>query len=62
VATIPKLLLRLLSDESALAPWVPFKVVEKQGGQEAGGRLNVKVLELSAKVSGTSTEAIAELE
>jgi len=30
IKDIETLMLRLLSDEDALAPWVPFKVIEKE--------------------------------
>jgi len=47
VESVEDVLLRLLSDEEALAPWVPFKVVEKSGTKNASGRFNVKVVQFS---------------
>lgn len=62
VANIEKLCLRLLTDDQALAPWIPFRVVEKKGGGEAGGKLNVKIIELSGKTTESITERQVETE
>lgn len=62
ITSIPRLLLRLLTDDDALAPWVPFKVVQKEGAQELGAGLNVKVISLSGKATESITQASQELE
>lgn len=62
VGDIDRLCLRLLTDEQALAPWIPFKVTERKSGQEGGGKLGVKVVELSGKISGAITERQTEVE
>jgi Cdc6-like AAA superfamily ATPase len=62
VTTIPKLMLRLLSDEDALAPWVPFRLIQKETSLEGGASLNVRVISLSGKAASSITEASHELE
>lgn len=62
VTNVDKLCLRLLTDEQALAPWIPFKVSERTNVQEGGGKLGVKVIELSGKISGSITERQTEVE
>jgi len=62
VDSVSRLLLRLLSDDDALAAWVPFRVVSKQGASELGGRLSVKVVSLSAKGAQSTTSQVQELE
>lgn len=62
ITSIPRLLLRLLSDNDALAAWVPFRVVERQGSTETQGKFDVKVLSLSDKAGGSITEKAEELE
>lgn len=62
VETVEDVLLRLLSDEEALAPWVPFKVVEKSGTKSASGRVNVKVVQLSGGSDETITERAQNFE
>lgn len=62
VSSIDKLLVRLLTDDSALASWLPFKVVEKKFTGEAGGKLGIKVIELSGKVSESITERTVEVD
>jgi len=62
VTTIPRLLLRLLSDEDALAPWVPFRVVKREGGDETSGKLDVKVISLGGSTKSSITEAAQEME
>jgi Cdc6-like AAA superfamily ATPase len=49
------LILRLLTDDDALAPWVPFKVEKITAGGEFGGGLNIKVLNISGKLSNSDT-------
>ncbi|CAA2161122.1 hypothetical protein MBRA_06282 [Methylobacterium brachiatum] len=49
------LILRLLTDESALAPWIPFKVEKTTAGSEIAGVMNVKVFSLSGKLSNSDT-------
>ncbi|WP_182335212.1 AAA family ATPase [Stenotrophomonas acidaminiphila] len=62
VTNVEKLCLRLLTDEQALAPWIPFKVSERTSSQEGGGKLGVKVIELSGKLSGSITERKTEIQ
>lgn len=62
VTSVDRLCLRLLTDEQALAPWIPFKVAERMSNQEGGGKLGIKVIELSGKVSGSITERQTEME
>lgn len=62
VTDVERLCLRLLTDEQALAPWIPFKVTERKIGGEGGGKLGVKVIELSGKVSESITERQTEVE
>lgn len=62
VTNVDKLCLRLLTDEQALAPWIPFKVSERTNVQEGGGKIGVKVIELSGKISGSITERQTEVE
>jgi len=54
VDSVPHLLLRLLSDDAALASWVPFKVIETEGASSLSGKLDVKVV----SVSGSGTDSI----
>ncbi len=49
------LILRLLTDDEALAPWIPFKVERTIAGSEFGIGLNVKVLSISGKLSNGDT-------
>lgn len=62
IKSIEILMLRLLSDEDALAPWVPFKVIEKKSSGEIGGKLSVKVIELGGKYTDAITEKAQEIE
>lgn len=62
VTNVDKLCLRLLTDDQALAPWIPFKVTERSSAQEGGGKLSVKILELSGKLTGSITERQVEVE
>jgi len=62
VQSIPRLLLRLLSDDAAFASWVPFKVVAREGSDEIGGGLNVKIFSVTAKAGKSLTETTQELE
>ena len=62
VANIEALLLRLLTNEDALAPWLPFKVVEKQSSGEIGAKFSVKVIELGGKKGDSITERAQEIE
>ncbi len=57
IDSIQTLILRLLTDDAALAPWIPFRVEKTSAGSEVGGSLNVKIFSASAKLSdGTSAE------
>lgn len=62
VQSIQKLLVRLLTDEGALAPWVPFKVIERKTADEGGGKIGIKILELSGKLSESITERAMEVD
>ncbi|BCX45068.1 MULTISPECIES: AAA family ATPase [Stenotrophomonas maltophilia group] len=59
---IDKLLLRLLTDSGALADWIPFKVIEHKTTAEGGGKVGIKVVELSGKKTGAITERAVEVE
>lgn len=62
ITNIEKLLVRLLTDDNALAPYLPFKVVERKLNGEAGGKISIKVVELSGKISGAITERAMEVD
>ena len=62
IKDIETVMLRLLSDEDALAPWVPFKVVEKKSSGEIGAKFSVKVVELGGKKTDSITERAQEME
>ena len=62
IKNIEMLMLRLLSDEEALAPWVPFRVVEKKSSGEIGSTFSVKVIELGGKKADEITERAQEVE
>lgn len=62
IKNIELLMLRLLSDEGALAPWVQFKVVEKKSSGEIGSKFSVKVIELGGKKTDAITERAQEIE
>lgn len=62
ITTIDRLLVRLLTDEAALAPWVPFKVVERHGADEVGGSIGIKIVELSGQSSQSITERAIEID
>ncbi|MGK6324855.1 hypothetical protein ACMGDM_17465 [Sphingomonas sp. DT-51] len=44
------LVLRLLTDDEALAPWIPFKIEKATTSGELGAGLNVKVLNVTGKL------------
>jgi len=62
VDTIPRLLLRILSDDAALASWVPFKIVEAEGKDSVSGKLDVKVVSIGGSGSESIKHAAQELE
>lgn len=62
IQSIDKLLVRLMTDEAALSSWVPFKVVERKMTNDAGGRLSIKIVELSGKASNSITERSTEVD
>jgi Cdc6-like AAA superfamily ATPase len=62
ISSIDRLLVRLLTDDDALAPWVPFRVIEKKSGGEGGGGINVKILQLSGKIAHSVTERATEVD
>lgn len=55
VTDIRSLVLRLLTDDTALAPWIPYKVEKTTAGSELGGSLNVKIISLIGKQSNSDT-------
>jgi Cdc6-like AAA superfamily ATPase len=62
LADIRALILRLLTEDAALAPWIPFRVEKTTVAGEMGGGLNVKVISVSGKGSTTSTLSRDEYE
>lgn len=62
IIDVDRLCLRLLTDEQALAPWIPFRVSEKKIEGQGGGKLSIKVIELSGKISESITERQIEIE
>lgn len=62
ITDVEKVCLRLLTDDNALAPWIPFKVAEKTSGGTVGGKLNVRILELSGSAEDSITERASEVE
>jgi len=62
VRDIPHLLLRLLSDDAAMASWVPFRVVEAAEESTVGGRLSVKVVSVGGDVAQSIKNAARELD
>src|SRR5690606_24953784 len=62
ITSIPRLLLRLLSDDEALAAWVPFRVVEREASSGGEGKLDVKVISLAGSVGEALTERAQELD
>ncbi|WP_332810667.1 AAA family ATPase, partial [Sphingomonas sp.] len=55
IEDVRALVVRLLTDDTALAPWIPFKVEKKTSSSDASAGLNVKVITLGGKVSDTDT-------
>lgn len=55
ITDIRTLILRLMTDDNALSPWIPWRVEKHTVAGEVGGTLNVKMFSLSAKGSGSST-------
>lgn len=62
IRSIPDLLLRLLNDERGLAPWVPYKVVEKEEQESLSGKVDVKVFSMSGGGSDTVKKKREETE
>lgn len=62
VSSIEKLLVRIMTDEGALADYLPFRVVEQKLNGEVGAKFGIKVVELSGKVSGSITERVTEVD
>lgn len=52
---IRALILRLLTDDEALAPWIPFKVEKTTAGSDFGAGMNIKVLNISGRLSNSDT-------
>jgi Cdc6-like AAA superfamily ATPase len=59
---IKTLVQRLLTEDAALAPWIPFRVEKKTASGELGGGVNVKVISLSGKGGTTTTLVRDEIE
>lgn len=55
LADTRSLILRLLTDDTALAPWIPFRVERQNVTGEVGSGLNVKIVSVSGKNSTTTT-------
>lgn len=51
IPDVKTLVLRLLTEDACLAPWIPFKVEKQTINHEAGGGLTVKVLSINAKTA-----------
>jgi len=62
INSVEKLLVRLLIDDQALAPWIPFKVEQKTSAGKIEGQLNVKVIKLKGSAGDSITERQAEVE
>lgn len=62
IDSIQRLLLRMLIDESALAYWVPYRILEKSGTVQVGGKLSIKFIEFSGASKEGTKEAPQELE
>mgnify|MGYP001071798843 CR=1 FL=1 len=62
IQSIDALLMRLLSDEQALASWLPYKVVERSSSDERNAKLNVKILELGGGSGSSITERRQEID
>jgi len=62
ISTVEKLLVRLLTDDQALAPWIPFKVEQKTTSGKIEGQLNVKVIKLKGSAGDSITERQTEVE
>lgn len=62
ITSVDKLCLRLLTDENALASWIPFKVEARTSTGEGGGKISIKIIELSGKVSESITERASTVE
>jgi energy-coupling factor transporter ATP-binding protein EcfA2 len=55
VADMRALVLRLLTEDEALAPWIPFKVEKTSSNSELAAGVNVKVLNISGKLGKNDT-------
>ncbi|PXB00003.1 hypothetical protein DMC47_00440, partial [Nostoc sp. 3335mG] len=55
IPDIKSLILRLLTDDTALAPWIPFKVEKSTNTNEVTGGLQVKLINISGKHSENLT-------
>lgn len=55
IPDVTALVLRLLTEETALAPWIPFRVERTTVSTEAGAGLQVKILNISRKAAENST-------
>lgn len=62
IENVDSLILRILTEDTALAPWIPFRIQKSTTGSEAGGSLNVKVFSASAKLSDGNTAERPALE
>lgn len=55
IVDIRALILRLLTDDTALAPWIPFRVEKSTVQNEIGAGLQVKILNISGKSAENTT-------
>jgi energy-coupling factor transporter ATP-binding protein EcfA2 len=55
ITDMKALILRLLTDDEALASWLPFKVEKTTAGGELASTLNVKVFSVTGKLSNSDT-------
>ena len=62
IPDVKTLVLRLLTDEACLAPWIPFKVEKHTINNEAGFGATIKILSMNAKAASQETWVREEVE
>jgi len=55
IVDVKTLILRLLTEDTALAPWLPFRISKRSSTGEVGGAISVKVFSVSGKGSEAET-------
>lgn len=55
ITDIRTLILRLLTDDAALAPWIPWKVEKLATSSEASAGFDIKVIRIAGKTGDTQT-------